>query len=241
MQSYVGRIVLCVIKCGISWMAMMRLPRLRVRTYMVLVGVVAMLAWSVLMGPRSYEYYQRARIYSVQERYWREHAQRDLSQGNPRTLEARSGLQVAAYYAPLVRKYRRAMWRPWVPVDYEPPLFFPAGPPPAEEFDLQLISWGDGSGVPTSSNQVVIVGTDNRGLLHIRIFTATGAELLADTDETQLPTTQASAISRLKHELPGLLPPHVLTRAEKVQVVSEVISMVGQTPADIPHRPPDDR
>ena len=118
--------------CGIGEMAIMRLPRLRVRTYMLLVVVVAVLAWAAPMGLRSYEYYRRARIYSIQERAWREIAQRDLRQGDTRTVAATSGLQIADYYAPLVRKYRRAMWRPWIPVDYEPPFFYPAGPPPAE-------------------------------------------------------------------------------------------------------------
>src|SRR5205823_916959 len=165
--------------------------------------------WASPMGLRSYEYYRRARIYSIQERTWRENAQRDLRQGDTRTVAARRGLQIADYYAPLVRKYRRAMWRPWIPVDYEPPLFYPAGPPLAEGFDLRLMSWGDDSGVPTSGNNWVIVGTDNNGLLHIRIFGASGNPL-TDTDETKLPTTQASAILTLKQQLPGLLPPHVL-------------------------------
>ena len=110
----------------------MKLPRLRVRTYMLLVGVVALLAWAALMGLRSYEYYQRAGIYSIQERSWREMAQRDRRQGDTRTVAARSGLQIADYYRPLVRKYRRAMLAPWNPVDWEPPLFYPDGPPPAE-------------------------------------------------------------------------------------------------------------
>ncbi len=110
----------------------MRLPRLRVRTYMLLVGVVALLVWGTMMGGLSYRYYQRARTYSIQERQWREIARRDLDQGNTQTIAARWGMQIADHYAPLVRKYRRATWRPWVPVDYEPPLFYPAGPPPAE-------------------------------------------------------------------------------------------------------------
>ena len=94
--------------------------------------------------------------------------------------------------------------------------------------DLRLMSWGDGSGVPTSVNNLVIVGADNTGLLHIRIFDA-GGNLVTDTDETKLPSTQAAAISTLKQLLPGLLPPHVLTGAEKAQVITEVTSIVGQT------------
>ena len=48
--------------------------------------------------------------------------------------------------------------------------------------DLQLISWGDGSGVPTSGKNLVIVGTDNNSLLHIRIFDVNGVR--TDTFET---------------------------------------------------------
>jgi hypothetical protein len=116
--------MLCVATCGIGGMAIMRLPRLRVRTYLLLVGVVAVLAWGSMMGLRSYEYYRLARDYGIQERYFRERAQRDLAQGNTRSIEARWGLQFADYYAPLVRKYRRAMWRPWAPVDFEPPFVY---------------------------------------------------------------------------------------------------------------------
>ena len=46
--------------------------------------------------------------------------ERDLSQGNTRTIAARSGLQIADYYAPLVRKYRRAMWRRGFPSTTSP-------------------------------------------------------------------------------------------------------------------------
>ena len=90
------------------------------------------------------------------------------------------------------------------------------------------MSWGDGSGVPTSGNNLVIVGTDNDGLLHIRIFDAEGNRI-TDTDETKLPSTQAGAISTLKQQLPGLLPPHVLTAAETAEVITEATSIVGQT------------
>ncbi len=99
---------------------------------MLLVGVVALLVWGAMMVGLSYCYYQRARTYSMQERQWREIARRDLDQGNTRSIAAMWGIQIADHYAPLVRKYRRAMWRPWIPVDYEPPFFYPAGPPPAE-------------------------------------------------------------------------------------------------------------
>ena len=83
-------------------------------------------------------------------------------------------------------------------------------------YDLLLLSWGDGSGVPTSGKNLVIVGTDNSGLLHIRIFDA-NSNLITDTDETQLFNASSSAglpaelalIATLKAELPSLLPPNL--------------------------------
>lgn len=95
-------------------------------------------------------------------------------------------------------------------------------------FDLRLMSWGDGTGVPTSGSNLFIVGTDNKNLLHIRIYDAAGNRV-TDTDETKLPAGQAAAIATLKQQLPGLLPPHVLTDAEKAQVIEEATSIVDQT------------
>src|SRR5262249_45461785 len=96
-------------------------------------------------------------------------------------------------------------------------------------FNLQLMSWGDGSGVPNAGSDFVIVGTDNSNLLHIRIFGASG-NLVTDTDETKLPAAQAAAIATLKQQLPGLLPPHELTDAERAAVLRQVIAIVDQTP-----------
>ncbi len=115
-------------------------------------------------------------------------------------------------------------------------------------FDLRLMSWGNGSGVPTSGSDHIIVGTDMSGLLHIRSFDAggirsetfevkdTGGELhlrsvdasgkvLSDVLES---ITQFGEISTLKQQLPGLLPPHVLSSDERGQVLVEVISIVGE-------------
>jgi hypothetical protein len=102
-------------------------------------------------------------------------------------------------------------------------------------FDLQLMSWGDGSGVPSSRNNLAIVGIDNDGLLHIRIFDASGNRV-TDTDETKLPSAQAGAISTLKQQIRGLLPPHVLTAAEKAQLISQATSIVGQTRTSWPEK-----
>jgi tetratricopeptide (TPR) repeat protein len=95
-------------------------------------------------------------------------------------------------------------------------------------FDLRLVSWGDGNGVPTSGIDLVIVGTDKNNQLHIRVFDSNGNRV-TDTDETRLPPAQAQAISALKQQLPGLLPAHVLTDAERAQVLEATTSIVGQT------------
>ena len=95
-------------------------------------------------------------------------------------------------------------------------------------FDLLLISWGDGSAVPTAGRNLVIVGADNAGKLHIRIFDARGS--ITNTDETLLPGTQAALILELKGALPGLLSPNVLTAADKAKWLDKVSSIVGQTP-----------
>ena len=100
----------------------MRLPHFRVRTLMLAVGVVALLVWGAMMGVRSYVYYRLAREYGTYERVWRENAARDRAiPANTRSVEAVWGPEVAEYYAPLARKYRQAMWRPWAPVAPDPP------------------------------------------------------------------------------------------------------------------------
>src|SRR5262249_1581609 len=97
-----------------------------------------------------------------------------------------------------------------------------------KRFDLRLMSWGDATGVPTSGNNLVVIGTDNNNLLHIRIFDQDGHRV-TDTDETKLPPAQAQATLTLKQRLPGLLPPHELTDTEKAQVFRQATSIVGQT------------
>ena len=94
--------------------------------------------------------------------------------------------------------------------------------------NLQLISWP--SGLPTSGKNLVIAGTDNSGLLHIRIFDANGVltdafetfettgsnppalhlvttdasgKVLSDKPESSIPA-QVNAITTLKQQLPGL-------------------------------------
>jgi RNA polymerase sigma factor (sigma-70 family) len=94
-------------------------------------------------------------------------------------------------------------------------------------FDLQLMAWGDGSTVPTSGETLVIVGTDDQGLLHIRIFDRQGKRV-TDTDETLLPG-QAAAIAILKQQLPTLILKHVLTDSETSRVIRAAATIVDQT------------
>jgi hypothetical protein len=91
----------------------MRLPHFRVRTLMLVVGVVALLIWGAMMGSQSYDYYRRAREYGANEHGWREIAARGR-------WDARFASECAEYFTQLARKYRRAMWRPWMPVAPDP-------------------------------------------------------------------------------------------------------------------------
>jgi hypothetical protein len=129
------------------------------------------------------------------------------------------------------------------------PSFLAEGP------DLQLMSWGDGSGMPTSGKNLVIAGIDNDGLLHIRTFDAAGVRtdifetrdsggaldlkstdasgaVLSDEPESSLPTAESSAITTLKQQLPDLLPPHALSSAERDEVLIEVSSSIDHTLAE---------
>ncbi len=94
--------------------------------------------------------------------------------------------------------------------------------------DLRLLRWGDGSGVPNLTNNLVIVGIDNNSLLHIRTFDA-GGDRVSDEDESTLPSTQNTAILAFKRQILGCLPPHILTGAEKTQLINEATSIVNQT------------
>jgi hypothetical protein len=124
---------------------------------------------------------------------------------------------------------------------------------------VQLLSWGDGSDVPTSGQDLVIAGTDNSGLLRIRTFDAAdvpfaaasvrtdtyeameggtvhlvsahaSGDVLSDQPESGLPAAQARAIADLKQQLPGLLPPQVLSGAERDHVLGDATLIIGQTP-----------
>jgi hypothetical protein len=90
------------------------MPRYRVRTLMAAVGVVAIVIWGAMMGFRSYDYYRLARQYSANEYGWGQIAAR--RQGKDKTFAA----ECSEYFARLTAKYRRAMWRPWLPVAPDP-------------------------------------------------------------------------------------------------------------------------
>lgn len=91
------------------------MPRVRVRTLMIAVGLVALLLWGAMMGAKSYDYYRRAREYGAQERGWREIASRNDSPGMEQFHS-----ECVQYFTQLSAKYRRAMWRPWLPVAPDP-------------------------------------------------------------------------------------------------------------------------
>ena len=91
----------------------MHLPRFGVRTLMMAVGVSALLLWGTMMGSRSYHYYRLAREYGANEIGWRDIATRNREW-------AKFGSQCGEYFEQLARKYRRAMWSPWMPVTPDP-------------------------------------------------------------------------------------------------------------------------
>ena len=104
------------------------------------------------------------------------------------------------------------------PLDYKSPKII---------FDLRVMPWGDGSEVPTSGQDLVIVGTNDEGLLHIRTFDPAGVRTdtyekkdggalhlitegpssPTDLPESSLPKARAQAIASLKQQLPGLVAP----------------------------------
>lgn len=100
----------------------MRRPNFRVRTLMLAVGMIALLLWGAMMGFRSFVYFRLATEYGRNERLWREMAVRDREiPGGKRSVAAVWGPEIADFYAPLAEKYRQAMWRPWSPVEPDPP------------------------------------------------------------------------------------------------------------------------
>ena len=92
----------------------MRLPRFRVRTLMIVVGVVALLIWGAMLASRSYDYYRREGIRSP-----------GAADGANRLEEPSARVEAISFgVRPVLRavgaKYRQAMWRPWMPVAPDP-------------------------------------------------------------------------------------------------------------------------
>jgi WD40 repeat protein len=100
---------------------------------------------------------------------------------------------------------------------------------PFVNFDLRLMPWGDGTGVPTSGTALIIVGMDLHNLVHVRGFDRDGHRV-TDTDETKLPPAQGQPIFILKQRVPGLLPPQVMTGLDKAQISGAVSRIVDQHP-----------
>ena len=94
----------------------------------------------------------------------------------------------------------------------------------AKGFDLRFLhSQGDGSEIPTSGKNLVIVA-DVGGTLRFRVFDAEGQVIEADAARL---ATQAGAMADLKKRLDGLRPPHILTRAESNAIVAAVTALVA--------------
>jgi hypothetical protein len=98
------------------WRAFVRALRFRVRALLAAVGLVAVLVWTAMMGFRSCVHHSLASRYSFQERGWREEA----AEGRIRREDC---LECADFCARMAGKHRRAMWRPWLPVASDPPVY----------------------------------------------------------------------------------------------------------------------
>jgi hypothetical protein len=104
--------------------------RLRVRTLLRVVALVALVLGGGQMAWRAYVYGRLAREYAFMERNWRQMAVRDRADpARSRSVSAVYGLDIADYYAPLAAKYRRARWRPWARVAPDPPAPVYGKPP----------------------------------------------------------------------------------------------------------------
>lgn len=138
------------------------------------------------------------------------------------------------------------------------PTQTPTPTPTSTNPGLQLTSWGNGSGagVPTSGQNLVLLGTDNSGLLHIRIFDSAGARtdifeqlpfdstavvslaaedgsgrILFNELESNLPAAQAGALATLKQQARSFSPGQSLTAAEEAQILSEVNLLASLVPS----------
>ncbi len=120
----------------------------------------------------------------------------------------------------------------------------------AQWYGLQLLSWGDGSTVPSAGQSIVLVGLDSGGLLHIRAFDPAGVRtdtyekmesnslhlitadasgnILSDTPESNLSLVQTQAIASLKQEISDLLALRTLTVPQTYQILGEAAAVAGR-------------
>jgi hypothetical protein len=115
-----------------------------------------------------------------------------------------------------------------------------------------LVLWGDGSTVRTSGSNLVIAGTDNNRVLHIRSFDANtiradtsvameggtshvvtvrdgaSGNVSSDVPVSSLSAAQAQALAELEAQLLlGWLSSHVLTQSQKTAVLDEATLITG--------------
>jgi hypothetical protein len=89
------------------------------------------------------------------------------------------------------------------------------------------MSWEDGSRAWDASEAMknqIIVGTDKKGHLHIKIFDKYGSSV-THMDGTTLPRTLADKVSTLKRKLLGFSSSGEPTNAEKEQVISQAVAI----------------
>lgn len=98
----------------------MQIPRFSVRALMVGVGIAAVVTWGGIMVWRSLAYSRLANQYSFQEKGWREIAEKRHGSEKWDARGVAFASECAEYFAMLTEKYRRAMWRPWLPVEPDP-------------------------------------------------------------------------------------------------------------------------
>ena len=90
---------------------------------------------------------------------------------------------------------------------------------------VQVVSWGDGSSIPTGDN-LLVIGVDSNKKLHIRIFDVCG-NIETDLTESQLPVSQAEAIAALKQQVEVLSPPVTLTGTEAASLFAEATALAS--------------
>ena len=92
-------------------------------------------------------------------------------------------------------------------------------------YGLKLISWD--SKVPMTGANLVVVGTDPAGLLHVRVLGESGT-VITEADEATLPPSQSETVAKLKKSLPELMPPHQISVDEKSQILADLTLLLGQ-------------